>query len=108
MRKPRDAERPGTARRGAAEDAAVRGIAPRESVREPEKSVRIQRDLGRELRIEVEGDLNRIVVKIVDRATGEVVRQIPPSESIAVSRTIREFLERVGGTRSGVLVDREA
>lgn len=61
----------------------------------------------RELRIEVESDLNLVVVKVVDKESGEVVRQIPFEETVASARRIKERLDRMAHEKRGLAVDRE-
>lgn len=43
------------------------------------------------VRFEKNEDLNRLVVKLVDRQTDEVVRQIPPEEILGVKAYLREY-----------------
>ncbi len=45
---------------------------------------------GRELTIEFNDDLGRSVFKLVDSVTGEVLRQIPTEEALAVARALAE------------------
>lgn len=47
---------------------------------------RIQRDLN----FHVDEDLGEIVVKVIDRSTEEVIRQIPSEEMLNLSRNIEE------------------
>lgn len=54
----------------------------------------------RELSIRMDPESKRVVVKVLDAKTGEVVRQIPPEE---LARLDREL-----GPRPGRLVEREA
>lgn len=89
-----------------------RGDAENEALLELKRAVRettaVERRLDRGIRIEIERDLKMIVVKIVDNASGEVVRQVPMAEAIAVSRRIREFLARKAQDPRGLLVSEEA
>jgi flagellar protein FlaG len=62
---------------------------------------------GRELRIEFESDLHRIVVKVMDKESGEVIRQIPTAEEIANAKHIKEQLSRMVRDQSGFAVDQE-
>jgi flagellar protein FlaG len=43
---------------------------------------------GSQLQIEVDQDLQRVVVKIVHRDSGEVIRQIPPQEVIDLAKDL--------------------
>jgi uncharacterized FlaG/YvyC family protein len=61
----------------------------------------------RELRIEFENELNQIVVKVLDKDTGELVRQIPMPEEISIAKGLRAAIRRMAGDQSGIAVDRE-
>jgi flagellar protein FlaG len=39
----------------------------------------------------VDEDTDRLVVKLTDRETGELIRQFPSEETLAISRSIGEF-----------------
>ena len=43
---------------------------------------------------------NRVIVKVVDSATGEVIRQMPTEEALAISRSLDKL--------QGLLLDQEA
>lgn len=49
---------------------------------------------GTQLRFRVESDVGRVVVQVIDVQSGEVVRQIPREEALALAR---ELLERRAG-----------
>jgi flagellar protein FlaG len=57
---------------------------------------------GSELTIEFEDSLGRMIFKLVDKQTGEVVRRIPSEEALAVARAL------AGDDRQGVLVRSDA
>lgn len=54
---------------------------------------------GRELTFEFDDDLNRIVSRLVDRKTGEVIRQVPSEMLLAVARALTD------GASAGAVVD---
>ncbi len=62
---------------------------------------------NRELRIEFEGDLHRIVIKVLDKESGEVIRQIPMPEEIAIAKNIRAQLRRMVREQRAFAVDQE-
>ncbi|MDA8179206.1 MAG: flagellar protein FlaG [Desulfobacteria bacterium] len=62
---------------------------------------------NRELRIEFESDLHRIVVKVMDKESGEVIRQIPMPEALAIAKNIRAQLGRMAREQRAVAVDQE-
>lgn len=45
---------------------------------------------GSQLQIEVDPDLERVIVKILNRDSGEVIRQIPPKEVIDLAKNLPE------------------
>ncbi|HPE67904.1 MAG TPA: flagellar protein FlaG [Thermotogota bacterium] len=53
-----------------------------------------------ELRFEVNKDAEKLVIQIVNRENGEVLKQIPPEEMVRISEHINELL--------GVLFDKRA
>jgi len=63
---------------------------------------------NRELRIEFEADLHRIVVKVLDKESGEVIRQIPMPEELAIAKHIRAQLGRMVREQRAFAVDQEA
>ncbi len=72
----------------------------RETVEEkPEKETLAEKLLGRSLRFEIDRELNQVVVKVVDKESGEVIRQIPPEEYIQILKRLQDM--------GGALLDRE-
>jgi uncharacterized FlaG/YvyC family protein len=61
----------------------------------------------RELRIEFEAELHQIVVKVLDKESGELIRQIPMPEEISIAKGIRAAIRKMAGNQSGIAVDKE-
>ena len=55
---------------------------------------------SRNLQFSVDQNLNRIIVKVVDKETGEVIRQIPGEETLAIANSL--------DTSKGVLIRSKA
>ncbi len=55
--------------------------------------------LDRKIEITVDKDLGRMVVKILDEKTGDLIRQIPPEEILAISKRLKDM--------EGIFIDRE-
>jgi len=55
---------------------------------------------SRNLQFSVDKNLNRIIVKVVDKETGEVIRQIPGEETLAIANSL--------DTQKGVLIQSKA
>ncbi len=52
---------------------------------------RAMRQSNRNLEFSVDDATSRVVVRLTDTETGEVIRQIPSEETLAISRSIGEF-----------------
>ncbi|NLU55434.1 MAG: flagellar protein FlaG [Firmicutes bacterium] len=44
------------------------------------------------IRFQVHEDLDRVYVEIVDRSTGEVIKQIPPEDMLKIAAKFQEFI----------------
>ncbi len=60
----------------------------------------IEKYLNRTIRLEVDRELHCVIAKIIDKTSGDVIRQIPPEEFIELAKKIRE--------KTGHLLDKEA
>ena len=56
----------------------------------------IAQTIRRELNFSVDEDLGRIVVKVMDHETKEVIRQIPADEVLALAKRLREGFNEKG------------
>ena len=61
----------------------------------------------RELRIEFEKEIHQMVVKVLDKETGELVRQIPMPEEISIAKGLRAAIRKMARNQSGIAVDQE-
>ena len=52
------------------------------------------------IKLSVDEDLNRVVVKVLDSDSGEVIRQLPPEDILQVQRFLKE--------QSGLILEEEA
>lgn len=73
---------------------------------DPEDLTRIQKKLatsiGTELSFSVDRELNEVIIKITDKNTKEVIRQIPSEEMIDLAKRLQE-LESSGDVK-GIIV----
>lgn len=81
---------------GAAPQAAVTPVAPQQAASEQLKKAveeinRAMRQSSRNLEFSVDDATSRVVVRLTDTETGEVIRQIPTEETLAIARSIGEF-----------------
>lgn len=84
--------RSAAAQRAQSSDGAAAGAAERVAELEAAR-VAANRALakkGSELTFEFDDALNRTIVRLVDKNTGEVVRQIPSEEALAITRALAE------------------
>jgi flagellar protein FlaG len=68
-----------------------------QAVRQVNKALSL-REVG--LRFEVDKDTDKVIVKVVDRASGEVIRQIPNEEVVRIAKLMSDG--------KGLLVDHAA
>jgi len=87
-----DGDRPGTATGGIALPPAGRELPPKPAqVALEAVAVHIDEflaDNGRELRFQVDRTTGATIVSVRDRATGELIRQIPSEEALRVARAL--------------------
>jgi flagellar protein FlaG len=50
---------------------------------------------NKNLEFTIDGDTNRSVVKLVDSETGDVIRQFPSEEMLAISKAVSQMQERL-------------
>jgi flagellar protein FlaG len=98
--RPAGAGAPATAESASATADAVEAATPpqvEQAVREVNASLQ-SRSVG--LQFEVDQDTDKLIVKVVDRASGEVIRQIPTEEVVRIARVL--------GKAPGLLVSQSA
>jgi flagellar protein FlaG len=74
---------------------------PREVIEAVSRIQDYVQTLRRDLQFRVDENLNRVVVTVVDSDSGEVIRQIPGEEVIAVARSLEQM-------QQGVLLNQQA
>jgi flagellar protein FlaG len=60
---------------------------------------RLSRFFKTEAQFAIERELNMIIIKIKDRDTGEIVRQIPPEVAVKIAKNLQELM--------GILFDKK-
>jgi len=53
-----------------------------------------------EVRMRVEADLHRVVARVVDSDTGEVIREVPPEELVELAKRMKALM--------GAMLDKRA
>jgi len=53
---------------------------------------RLSRFFKTEAQFTIERELNMIIIKIKDRDTGEIVRQIPPEVAVKIAKNLQELI----------------
>lgn len=61
----------------------------------------------RNISLEVEEELNIIIVKVIDKESGDVIKQIPIPESIELSKDIRKWMSKDIKDLSGLIINEE-
>ncbi len=73
--------------------------------------ISIEKNMNRGINLEVENDIGIIIIKIIDRESGELVKQIPLAEAVEISKHLKAQLEETvkkeGGLLVGNFVDKE-
>lgn len=95
----RGASRPKTPEGATGEtDGPARGNPPQPPPAASERIEALRDEIGKMLRashssvqLSFDKDLHRIIAKIVDDETGEVIRQYPPAEMLAVMKRLQEL-----------------
>lgn len=72
----------------------------RQAVEEMQSRVQMVR---RDLQFTIDEDTQEVVIKVLDRESGEVVRQIPSEEVLAMLKRMREWSEGRGEAGKGLL-----
>jgi len=101
------ADKPAPASPPAGQGAGTRPHDNAEIQKVVREALKIEPIPNRELRIEFESDLHRIVVKVLDKNSGEVIRQIPMPEELAIAKNIRAQLSRMVREQRAFAVDQE-
>jgi len=57
---------------------------------------RVMQQSNHSLEFSVDSDTKKPIVKLVDTETGELIRQFPSEEMLAISRSIDQFQQRQG------------
>ena len=50
----------------------------------------LERFFNRVIRFEIDSELDAVIVKVIDKESGDVIRQIPPEELVELSKKIKE------------------
>jgi flagellar protein FlaG len=69
--------------------------------------ISIEKHMNRGISLEVEDELGTIIVKIIDRESGETVRQIPFADAVEISKHLKARLEEMVKNQGGLFIDKE-
>ncbi|RUO26386.1 hypothetical protein CWE09_06670 [Aliidiomarina minuta] len=91
------------------ENSRERELNKEELNRAAETFAQVAQTLNKELQFSVNNDLDRTVVKVVDRTSGEVIRQIPSEDLVRVAERLREMTpDKAIDSATGLLIDSQA
>lgn len=88
--------------------AAVTPIAPAPSAAEVKEALQTinssMRELSRNLEFSVDPDSDRVIVRIVDQQTSEVIRQMPTHEALDIAKAIDKDINKAAHKIQGLLI----
>ncbi|RUO30234.1 flagellar protein FlaG [Aliidiomarina soli] len=94
------------------ENSEQREMSQDELLKTAEQFVEVAQTLNRELQFSVNKDIDETVITVIDRNTGETVRQIPSEEIVRLAERVRELSASQGqstqpeiDSATGFLVD---
>lgn len=89
-------------RQAPAETAAADPKAVQEAV---EKFAQFMETVSSSLKISVDDDLSRVVLKVINTENDETIRQIPSEEVLELMKRMRDISEEFFGDTKGLLVE---
>lgn len=67
----------------------------------------ISQNVQRRLSFQIDDELGETIVRVIDRETDELIRQIPSDEILTLSRRLKELNAGPPDISSGILIQRE-
>jgi len=83
------------------------GVGAREVQQQLEKFAQATSNIQRSLRFQVDDNTGNTIIKVFDRKTDELIRQIPPEELLTLSRRLKELNETISEPSTGVFLQKE-
>ncbi|WP_164503679.1 flagellar protein FlaG [Pleionea sediminis] len=83
------------------------GIGAQEVQQQLEKFAQATSSIQRSLRFQVDDNTGDTIIKVFDRKTDELIRQIPPEELLTLSKRLKELNDTSSPSSSGVLLRKE-
>ncbi|MCC5880385.1 MAG: flagellar protein FlaG [Idiomarina sp.] len=66
----------------------------------------LAQNMNRDLRFSVSNDLEQPIIRVIDRSSGEMIRQIPSEEVVELALKIRQFnSDETYDSATGLLID---
>ncbi len=91
--------------------AAVTPIAPTPSAAEVKEALQTinssMRELSRKLEFSVDPDSDRVIVRIVDQQTSEIIRQMPTHEALDIAKAIDKNINKAAHKTQGLLISQK-
>ena len=82
---------------------AVGDDKPSESVQMLQEVLQISDTLNRKVKFFIDTDSNRVIVRIIDRETNEIIKELPPEALVKLHKKMKEAMGILG-----VFVDQKA
>lgn len=64
--------------------------------------------MSRDIEFSLDNDTRQTVVRIRDRETGQVIRQFPSEEALAIAQDVDRLRERLGDSMRGIMLRQKA
>ena len=91
--------------------AAVAPMAPTPSPAEVKEALQTinssMRELSRKLEFSVDPDSDRVIVRIVDQQTNEIIRQMPTREALDIAKAIDMDINKAAHKTQGLLLSQK-
>lgn len=90
---------------------AVTPIAPTPSAAEVKEALQTinssMRELSRNLEFSVDPDSDRVIVRIIDQQTNEIIRQMPTHEALDIAKAIDQNIHKAAHKTQGLLISQK-
>jgi len=68
--------------------------------------ISVEKYMNRGIRLDIENDLGILIVKIIDKESGEIIKQIPVADALELSKHLKSQFEEIVKKQDGLFVDK--